>query len=385
MSFLFEPSGRGRTRMPAMPLLLAPASARGWFGGRSLEARDPEESLWDRGLVEASRALEATFSGERDGLTAALVSYEGSVRVVHYRSFAQGRPAVPAPVIAPDQPLLAGATFDFDGHTFGAAVREVHERIAAGDVYVLNLTGRLVGRPVLAPRATFDALFARGGGDMSAFVGGPGGNEGTIASVSPERFVRIRDHGGARTIEVWPIKGTRPRGADAGHDRTLADELAADPKERAEHVMVVDMERNDIGRVCAAGSVHVEPLMEIVQTPYCHQMVSGVRGVLSPGADLSLVLESVFPCGSVTGAPKHAAMRIIRELENGPRGAYCGVLMVAIRGEIDSSVLIRTLEWTSPDRAVWGSGCGITYESDPEAEWREVLLKASPVLGPPTA
>lgn len=384
MSFLTEDTGFGRARRPATPLILAPASARGWFGGRNLEARDPEELLWDCSLVEASRALEATFSGEREGLTAALMPYEGSARVIHYRSFAQGRPAEP-PVIPPDLPLLACAAFDFDGRAYTAAVREVHERIAAGDVYVLNLTARLVGRPVLTPHATFDALLSRGAGDMAAFLGGRGGTTGTIASVSPERFVRIRGDDAARTIEVWPIKGTRPRGAEAGRDRALANQLATDPKERAEHVMVVDMERNDIGRVCAAGSVEVEPLMEIVQTPYCHQMVSCVRGVLSPGASLSSVLESVFPCGSVTGAPKHAAMRIIRELERGPRGAYCGVLMVAIRGEIDSSVLIRTLEWTAPDRAVWGSGCGITYESDPGAEWREVLLKASPILAPPTS
>lgn len=216
---------------------------------------------------------------------------------------------------------------------------------------------------------------------MSAFFGGCDDDEGTIASISPERFVRIADTGDGRSIEVWPIKGTRARGVDRVGDQALAAELRADDKERAEHVMVVDLERNDIGRVALAGTVVVRPLMEIVPTPYCHQMVSAVRGVLSPDVRLADVLESVFPCGSVTGAPKRAAMEIITELETGARETYCGALMVAVPGEIDSSVLIRTLEWTAPDRAVWGTGCGITYDSDPEAEWRELLLKASPVLG----
>lgn len=360
-------------------LILSPASDRGWFGGRAIEAHDPEH-LPCHELADAARALEATFVGEREGLTAALVSYEGRARVAHYRSFTETQ-AGGCSGVASGVALLMDAAFDFGGETYAAAVGDVRERIAAGDVYVLNLTARLTGRPVLAPLATFDALCTRGGGDMAAFLGGLGGVAGTIASISPERFVRIRATGGGRAIEVWPIKGTNPRDTDPDCDLVLAAELAADPKEQAEHVMVVDLERNDIGRVCRAGSVEVSPLMEVFQTPYCHQMTSGVHGVLSPGTALSSVLESVFPCGSVTGAPKHAAMRIIRELERSHRGAYCGVLMVAVRGEIDSSVLIRTLEWTGCDRAIWGSGCGITYESDPHAEWRELLLKASPVLG----
>jgi len=118
----------------------------------------------------------------------------------------------------------------------------------------------------------------------------------------------------------------------------------------------------------------------VFPTPYCHQMVSGVSGRLGGEAGFAELLEATFPCGSVTGAPKISAMRIIEQLESGPRGAYTGALLVATPGRMDSSVLIRTLEYQPDGSAVWGTGCGITVESDPIAEWHEARLKASPVL-----
>lgn len=161
----------------------------------------------------------------------------------------------------------------------------------------------------------------------------------------------------------------------------MARSLADDEKERAEHTMIVDLERNDVGRVAMPGSVAVRPSRAVIPTPYCWQMVSGVRGLVAPEVSLAHVLEALFPCGSVTGAPKRAAMRFIGSLEATPRGAYCGSLVVARRGEIDSSVLIRTLEFGQDGVAAWGAGCGVTIDSDPGAEWRETVLKASPVLG----
>jgi len=154
--------------------------------------------------------------------------------------------------------------------------------------------------------------------------------------------------------------------------------------------MVVDLERNDLGACCVPGTVRVDPLYEVVPTPYCHQMVSSVRGTLRSDASFAQLLASAFPCGSVTGAPKRAAMRIIDRLEATPRGAYCGALLVAMPGELDSSVLIRTLAGATedPSRAVWGAGCGITHDSDPAAEYLEMLLKATPATGdtpPPVA
>ena len=392
------PSGRH-------PLLLAPSGPRGWFGGRGLRAADPADIVTGVTLAEAATALQAAFEAHTPVLVAALVTYEGEATVLSYERW-EPLPAVavtlataapagpPAALAAPAASLIADASLTLSGRAYRAAVREVRERIAAGDVYVLNLTYTLSGDAVLGAPALFDALCARGGAEMSAYLEVPGQR---IASVSPERFVRVAREGGVRVAEVWPIKGTRPRGADPHTDAALAAALAADAKERAEHVMVVDLERNDIGRVCEAGSVAVSPLMEVVPTPYCHQMVSRVFGAMRPDASFAELFDAAFPCGSVTGAPKLAAMRIARELERGARGAYTGVLVVARPGELDSSVLIRTAvcegpsgapRGIAPGRVSWGTGCGITHESDPAEEWLETLLKASPLTGdgwPPVA
>jgi anthranilate/para-aminobenzoate synthase component I len=286
-------------------------------------------------------------------------------------------------------PLLRDVSWDLSRDAFCAAVRETHESIRAGDVYVLNLTARLEGESVAdSPEEAFASLAARASADMAALVTGLPGAVPWIASVSPERFVRVRRAGsaatGARIVEIEPIKGTRPRGSDPSTDVAIADGLLADAKERAEHVMVVDMERNDLGMVCVPGSIHVDPLYEIVTTPYCHQLVSRVRGAMRPEATFAELLRAVFPCGSITGAPKRSAIRIADGLEATPRGAYCGSLLVALPGELDSSVIIRTLEGIAdkPERARYGAGCGITIDSDPDAEYEEAVLKASLVAGP---
>jgi anthranilate/para-aminobenzoate synthase component I len=261
---------------------------------------------------------------------------------------------------------------------YEAAVERTREEIAAGNVYVANVTYRVTGRAVRSPAEAFTVLDGRAPAPMSAILR-TGGS--AVVSASPERFAGVeRLEDGARTVEIWPIKGTRPRSDDPEEDRRLADELSADEKERAEHVMIVDMERNDLGRVCIAGTVRVDPLMEVFPTPYCHQMVSKVRGELASETSLAEVLGAAFPCGSVTGAPKIAAMHFLRGLERSPRGAYCGMLAVAMPGRFDSSVLIRTLEYTEGS-VRWGTGGGITFDSDPGSEWRESVLKTWPALG----
>ena len=172
-------------------------------------------------------------------------------------------------------------------------------------------------------------------------------------------------------------------------DAALRAELLDSEKERAEHVMVVDLERNDLGRVCVPGSVRVDPFYRVETTSYCHQAVSSVRGLLRPDVSVGELLEATFPCGSITGAPKIAAMSIAGRLEPVPRGAYTGSLVIAVPGEVDSAVLIRTAEVTPCDTEVategttirYGAGCGITVESDPLAEWEESVLKSEPVLG----
>jgi anthranilate/para-aminobenzoate synthase component I len=144
--------------------------------------------------------------------------------------------------------------------------------------------------------------------------------------------------------------------------------------------MVVDLERNDLGRVSHPGSVVVDPLLDVMPTPYCHQMYSTVHGRLREDVPLAEVLEATFPCGSVTGTPKLAAMEVIQDLESSPRGLYTGALVVAMPDRLDSSVLIRTLV-DDGTAASWGTGGGITIDSDPHEEWLESVLKASPVVG----
>jgi para-aminobenzoate synthetase/4-amino-4-deoxychorismate lyase len=338
-------------------------------------------------LGDAARMLEAEFEGSGPGLTAVLARYDGectAVRFADVRDDASKESGEAPARIGGAVPLLRDPSWDLSPPCYRERVRAVRERIAAGDFYVVNLTARLSGELAAAsPAEAFVVLAGRAEADMAALFEGLEGRTPWIASVSPERFVRIRrTEGGARSVEVCPIKGTRPRGATDASDRMSSAGLLADEKERAEHVMVVDMERNDLGVCCVPGSVHVDPLYEVVTTPYCHQLVSTVKGTLASHATVAELLDACFPCGSVTGAPKRAAMRTIEALEATSRAAYCGALLVAVRGEIDSSVLIRTLEGDAAGpRATWGSGAGITHESDPASEYLEMLLKASPVLG----
>ncbi len=417
---LLHPTHITATRSPAdwalalrsrCPLVLAPASTRGWFDGRAMVAWDPIDTRKGLDLAEVAASLEATFDGRGPALTAVLAPFEGPCTVVQYGGavelaedgwHARGAlPPSPLPAsfgpscldrCASALPLFDRPHDDLTGREYRACVRDVRERIAAGDVYVLNLTYRIHGETSVAPASAFATLLERAGSDFSAFLQLPDGE--AVASVSPECFLRLRTVGEVRFAETRPIKGTRPRGASPEHDRALIAELLADPKERAEHVMIVDLERNDLGRVCVPGTVRVDPLYEVVPTPYCHQLVSTVKGELRRDVDFAEVLSATFPCGSVTGAPKIAAMRIIGEIETSPRGAYCGALLVAMPGMMDSSVLIRTLEYEprsslatpqeahAASRSVrWGTGGGITIESDPASEWLETLVKASPVSG----
>ena len=365
------------------PLVLAPSDETGWFGGTPLLCVDPVIDERSASLEEVAAALESVIRAEDPMVAAALLPYSGPARL---RVYSEGSVYAPhaehpddgtATSSSSDMSLLQGWEGDFDMPAYVAAVEWCQERIRAGDVYVLNLTTRICGRPALGPVHAFNYLAARFAGSMSALWLE---EDRSVVSISPERFLSVGQEGGRR-VEVWPIKGTRPRCDDPAKDAEMAAGLLADPKEHAEHVMIVDLERNDLGRVCEAGSVRADPLCEVFQTPYCHQMVSRVSGALRQDASIGELLEATFPCGSVTGAPKVAAMRAIESIERSSRGVYTGALVVAIPGALDSSVLIRTLEYRSGGTACWGTGGGITIDSDPEAEWQEALLKARPVTG----
>jgi anthranilate/para-aminobenzoate synthase component I len=378
------------------PLLLAPTHADGWFDGMPIAAWDPSMREPDSDRAHAAERLEASFAGDGPPLTAALLGYDGTASVLSYDGFLTragatwestggidtdpvdgGEPAPFEPDELADAPLVIDLAAGMGGAEYRSAVASIQESIRAGDVYLVNLTYRLHGSPTAAPGVAFARLLGRSGAMMSAYV-----SDGVraMASVSPERFVRIERDSRRARAEIWPIKGTRPRGATLAEDEALASELLGSTKERSEHVMVVDLERNDLGRVSQPGSIVVDPLLDVMPTPYCHQMYSTVHGRLRDDVSLAEVLEATFPCGSVTGTPKLAAMGVIDAIEGSPRGLYTGALVVAMRGRLDSSVLIRSLV-DDGENASWGTGGGITIDSDAHEEWLESVLKAGPVVG----
>lgn len=376
------------------PLALFSANETGWFSGMTMVCADPAEESHGCDISRVAAILQDAMRSAEPVIAAAVLPYDGDARIRIYRSgailaeegwMAWGEPGfgfsadIGATLTLPPgtAPLLSRFTLDFRKRDYLERVEMVREAIRAGDVYVLNLTMRVKGEAPPDPALAFETLLGSSAGPMSALWLD---RDRSMVSVSPERFLSLEEDGGIRRAQIWPIKGTRPRGPDPAADARLACELASSEKERAEHLMIVDLERNDLGRVCETGSVSVDPMFEVFQTPYCHQLVSKVTGRMRPELPLEELLESTFPCGSVTGAPKIAAMRLIRELEVSPRGAYTGSLFVAMGGRLDSSVLIRTLEYRG-DEAYWGTGGGVTIDSDPAEEWREALLKARPVLG----
>jgi len=254
------------------------------------------------------------------------------------------------------------------------AARAVKEHIRRGDIYQANLTQRFEVAWERDPFDTYVALAAETPAPRAAYVAADGF---AVASVSPETFLRIAPQG---EIATWPIKGTRRRGATAESDAAAAAELLASGKDRAELTMIVDLERNDLGRVCRGGSVHVPHLARLRSYPAVHHLVAEVRGTLKAEALASDVLAATFPGGSITGAPKIRAMEILRELEPVPRGFYTGSLFwFGDDGAMDSSILIRTAILAG-GKAFVGAGGGVVADSDPEAEWRESNDKARALL-----
>jgi anthranilate synthase component 1 len=194
----------------------------------------------------------------------------------------------------------------------------------------------------------------------------------TLVGSSPEVLVRLQ----GRTAEVRPLAGTRPRGQDDAEDRRLEEDLLADPKERAEHVMLVDLGRNDLGRVCEYNTVHVPELLAIERYSHVMHIVSHVTGQVRAEMDAYDLLRATFPAGTVSGAPKVRAMEIIEELEGERRGAYAGAVgYFGFNGNMDTCITIRTIVLRG-DTAYLQAGAGIVADSDPTREWEETLHKA---------
>ncbi len=255
-------------------------------------------------------------------------------------------------------------------------VRRVLDYIRAGDIFQANLTLRhLATRP---PGISAAALYLRlRAATPAPFAAYLGFGKLALLSASPERFLRLDPQG---RIETRPIKGTRPRAADPEADRRLRDDLLGSAKDRAENLMIVDLMRNDLGRVAAVGSVTVPALCELETFATVHHLVSEVRAQLRPGLGAMNLLRATFPGGSVTGAPKIRAMEIIDELEASRRGPYCGsIAWLGYDGAMDSSIVIRTVVATD-DVLIAQAGGGIVADSDPAAEYEEMRLKLQPLL-----
>jgi para-aminobenzoate synthetase component 1 len=269
-------------------------------------------------------------------------------------------------------PRAPRAALDREG--FEAAAREVLREIGAGNVYQACLTTRLEVDYAGDPFDLYRELRRASPAPFACYLELP---EVAVVGSSPERFLRVHADG---RVESRPIKGTRRRGHDPAEDARLRRDLARSEKDRAENLMIVDLVRNDLGRACATGTIEVPELFAIEDYAPVFQMVSTVTGRLAPGRDALDLVRASFPPGSMTGAPKIAAMRLLARLEPVPRGVYSGAIgWLDARGGADLAVVIRTL-LVRQGRAYAHAGAGIVADSEPRAEWRESLDKAGALL-----
>ena len=283
--------------------------------------------------------------------------------------------AVPALLPDPDGALLSALVPGCDGAAHARAVAAILDAIRAGDIYQANLTFTATVATGGHPLAVYAALrrTARAGYGGIVFTG-----QHWLLSLSPELFFSLR----RGHLVTRPMKGTAPRHADPAADRVAAIALAADPKQRAENLMIVDLIRNDLSRVAVPGSVQVSQLFRVETYPTVHQMVSDIEARVQPGTTVADILRAAFPCGSITGAPKLQAMAVIATVEPAPRSAYTGSIgFIGPDGEAAFNVAIRTLALAAAPlpnggrQATLGLGSGIVADSEPRAEWRECLAK----------
>ena len=287
--------------------------------------------------------------------------------------FLDGEPADLHPglqSLADPSPLVS---LGIDEQQFTTRIEQIHEWIRAGDVYQLNFTFPVHVKTESRPAALYARLRTAQPVDYGAFLHCREGRH--ILSLSPELFFRVQQEGGRRRITTQPMKGTARRGRTTSEDREIADRLASDPKNCAENVMIVDLIRNDLGRICAFGSVHVEKLFDVERYPTLWQMTSTVTGELRPDTGYEQIFRALFPCGSITGAPKIRAMQLLAQIEDNPRGIYTGAIGFFSREQTVFNVAIRTLVLEAGE-ATMGVGGGIVIDSRPEAEFRECRLKA---------
>ncbi|MFL5506482.1 MAG: aminodeoxychorismate synthase component I [Gemmatimonadales bacterium] len=399
------------------PLAVAPAAggppfqggAAGYIGydwGRVLEPRIPAASAADLGLPDAMFGLyDVVIAWDHQSGEGWIVSTgdpaTGTARETHARtrlaevlqwlaapaSAALGDAllACPGPLdsdtgAAPSYPVIGvedaefvqlRSTFTHRGYL--SAVQRVREYILAGDIFQANLSQRFQAPLPETPGRLYARLRHRNPAPFGAWLSL---DDVTLLSVSPERFLRLD----GRAVETRPIKGTRPRGLGPMHDEALGKELTESEKDRAENLMIVDLLRNDLSRVCAPGTVRVPELFHLEQHPTVLHLVSTVTGMLRPEYRAADLLRVSFPGGSITGAPKVRAMEIIAELEPTQRGPYCGTIgYVSVTGSMDSNIAIRTCV-VREGTVYFSAGGGIVADSEPEVEYRETLHKVQGIV-----
>jgi para-aminobenzoate synthetase component I len=282
---------------------------------------------------------------------------------------------------APSYPVEGGwwpSSFElrtsFTRSDYLAAVQRVRDYIFAGDIFQANLSQRFEAPLTESPWDFYARLRRRNPAPFAAFLETP---DASVISASPERFLRVDRSG---FVETRPIKGTRPRGVGPEHDAALGQALAESAKDRAENLMIVDLMRNDLSRVCAPRSVRVSELFSLERYATVHHLVSTVNGQLERGYDALHLLRAAFPGGSITGAPKLRAMEIIAELEPSQRSVYCGSIgYCSVTGDLDTSIAIRTAI-ARDGRVYFSAGGGIVADSDPEQEYRETIDKARALI-----
>jgi para-aminobenzoate synthetase component 1 len=321
--------------------------------------------LVSTGLPETGPAR-SHRAAERQASIRALLA--GECRAPSPPSRAPRTATTPAPPLYPFAPGIR-STFTRSGYC--DAVRRVIDYLYAGDIFQANLSHRLQSRLTEPPFDLYRRLRTHNPAPFAAYLDF---GELVVASSSPERFLRVSPAN--RVVEARPIKGTRPRGRDPADDAALRQELSVSEKDRAEHVMIVDVLRNDLSRVCRSGSVRVPELFALEQYATVHHLVSTVVGELARDRDVVDLLRATFPGGSITGAPKIRAMQIIAQLEPTARGVYCGSIgYLSVTGALDTSIVIRTYLVLGED-VYFQVGGGIVADSDPDQEYRETLDKA---------
>jgi len=335
---------------------------------------------------EAGLALEGIVSRHAPVIPAlTLARYDGAYafdrlqKRLFWSSYCDASQPVSLPECSAPSSRLPHLLFtpDLDRRDFCDAVKEIIARINNGELFQANLTTqfRAACTAPIQANAVYRKLRHVSPAPFGAYFNTPGF---ALLSASVERFLNMNTSG---LIETRPIKGTAPLGVDEKDNIRIARALRQDEKEYAENLMITDLMRNDIGRVSLIGSVHVPALCTVERFTHVHHLVSAVTGQLMNDMTALDLLHATLPPGSVTGAPKHQALKVIDKIERAARGAYCGSLFrIGADGALDSSVIIRSLVLGSGSVTL-GAGCGITTLSDPEREYDELCLKAAPLRG----